>query len=329
MAKNLFFSYSRANVDVVSTLAADATSLGNQTWIDHELTGGQRWWDEVLRQIRACDIFVTALSPAFVASKACEAEYAYAAAMGKPILPVMVEPGVADSLLPPELSQIQRVDYTGADKTSLSALARGLAQMPNATPLPDPLPPPPPVPATYLFDLKNEISSPDPLDVQKQRRLLDQVEEQFEAGHDPLALRELLREFRGRDDLLVRTANRIGELESRIPTVTSVGALKSAAAPAAGDGSERSAPPTDPMRMPAAPTAAELGQRATPAALTSQPERSEDDVHAGWWIAPIVFGVLGGIVAWLAVRQTNAKTARNMFIAGVIANIIWLGFAGG
>ena len=84
----VFLSYSRDDARQLAVLAEDIRSLGHQAWLDQELTGGQRWWDHILQEIRECDAFVSAVSTSSMDSRACTAEYEYALALGKPILPV-------------------------------------------------------------------------------------------------------------------------------------------------------------------------------------------------------------------------------------------------
>lgn len=119
---------------------------GHDAWLDRDLTGGQRWWDHILQSIRDCDTFVVALSSASLESRACQSELQYATALGKPVLPVLVKRDVSDGLMPPALAELQRVDYTQADKAAFAALNRGLTTMPAAPPLPAELPPEPEVP---------------------------------------------------------------------------------------------------------------------------------------------------------------------------------------
>ena len=59
----IFISYSSKNRDLVRTLAADLKALGHDVWFDVELTGGQLWWDNILDQIRGCDLLIAALTP--------------------------------------------------------------------------------------------------------------------------------------------------------------------------------------------------------------------------------------------------------------------------
>ena len=47
-------------------VADDIRTLGHAVWLDQELSGGQSWWDQILEQVRACDVFVFALAPEFL-----------------------------------------------------------------------------------------------------------------------------------------------------------------------------------------------------------------------------------------------------------------------
>ena len=110
-----FISYNRLSQITAKNLAEDIKSLGYTVWIDEELTGGQIWWDQILEKIRGCDLFIFVLEPMALSSTACTREYCYAADLGKPILPVLISEGVALTLLPPALSQIQYVNYSKQD----------------------------------------------------------------------------------------------------------------------------------------------------------------------------------------------------------------------
>ncbi|MCX7111260.1 MAG: toll/interleukin-1 receptor domain-containing protein [Proteobacteria bacterium] len=60
---NIFISYNRTSEAIVKTLADDIEALGHNPWFDQELSGGQAWWEQVLKQIRDCDVFILILSP--------------------------------------------------------------------------------------------------------------------------------------------------------------------------------------------------------------------------------------------------------------------------
>jgi hypothetical protein len=219
--KRAFVSYSRTNLDVVTQLVQDLQAVGVQTWHDQTLTGGQRWWDNILANIRECDIFIFALSPESWASEACRSELAYVQHLSKAILPVLVADGINLNLLPAPLNEIQVADYRRCDKEAAFALVKSINTAPASPALPDPLPAPPPVPVSYLSNLKERIDSTAPLGAQEQIGLIFELEAGLRDGRPPGELRDLLVSLRRRDDLLAKIATRIDEalatLESTPP----------------------------------------------------------------------------------------------------------------
>jgi hypothetical protein len=49
----------------------------------------------------------------------------------------------------------------------------------------------------------------------------------------------------------------------------------------------------------------------------------------GWWLLPILLGIVGGVIAWGAVRERDRERSQWLLIAGIISTVIWLGIAGG
>ena len=47
-------------------------------------------------------------------------------------------------------------------------------------------------------------------------------------------------------------------------------------------------------------------------------------VSPAWWILPIIFGWLGGIIAWAATRDRDGRMARNMLITGLAVTAVVL-----
>lgn len=210
--RRVFVSYSRNNLDVVKQLIDDMKAVGIETWHDQALTGGQRWWDNILSNIRECDIFVFALSPESWDSEACKSELDYVVQLGKPILPVLVSEGININLLSPPLNEIQVTDYRGRDKEAAFALLKSINTAPASVRLPDPLPPPPRVPVSYLSTLKDRIDSDDPLSSQDQITLFFELEQEVQEGNSPTETRDLLLRLRRRDDLLAKIASKIDAL---------------------------------------------------------------------------------------------------------------------
>jgi len=207
--KRVFVSYSRHNVDEVTRLIHDLNAVGVDTWHDQTLTGGQRWWDSILANIRESEIFISALSPESLESEACKSELFYAERLGKPVLPVVVAEGVNVNLLPKALSQIQYTDCRSGDKESIFALLKSIMSTPQSPPLPDPLPAAPAVPISYLGNLNDRIESPEPLSSQDQITLLFELEEARREGRSPTEVRDLLLRLKRRDDLLAKIAIKI------------------------------------------------------------------------------------------------------------------------
>ncbi len=46
-------------------------------------------------------------------------------------------------------------------------------------------------------------------------------------------------------------------------------------------------------------------------------------IKSNWWyLLPIFLGVIGGIIAWVALKSHDGKLAKNSLILGVILNVI-------
>lgn len=202
----VFVSYSRHNLDVVTQLTADLRDVGVNIWYDQKLSGGQKWWDQILAGLRDCDIFIFALSPQSLESEACKNELDYVAQLNKFILPVQVADGVNLGFLPSPLNEFQVTDYRKLDKQQAFAVLRAINTAPAPAPLPAPLPEPPPVPVSYLSTLKQQIDSDEPMTYKTQLWLISELEEELKK--DPAA-RDLLLRLKARDETLAKIAIKI------------------------------------------------------------------------------------------------------------------------
>ncbi|MBE9031834.1 TIR domain-containing protein [filamentous cyanobacterium LEGE 11480] len=211
----IFISYSRKDEPAVSGLSEAFDELGHSVWFDHELSGGQDWWDQILTNICACDIFVFVLSPNSLNSTACKREYVYAGELHKRILPILVAEGVSPNLLPGILSQIQFVDYRSPDHMAALKLAKALNSLPDALPLPDPLPDPPKIPVSYLSSLTQKIEA-DSLNFEEQSSILFDLKRALEANDTKQDAMTLLRKFRVRRDLLATIGDEIDQLVGKL-----------------------------------------------------------------------------------------------------------------
>lgn len=207
--ERVFVSYSRNNLATVTNLIQDLKAVGIEAWHDQTLTGGQRWWDNILAQIRNCEVFVFALSPEALDSEACKSELSYVSQLGKAILPVLVAEEVNLNLLSYPLNEIQVTDYRRRDKDAAFALVKAIYKASAPAPLPDPLPNPPPVPVSYLATLKERINTSDALDPQEQKALVFELEAGLREGRSLTEIRDLLLSLKRRDDLLAKVASMI------------------------------------------------------------------------------------------------------------------------
>ena len=250
----IFLSYARETTSAAKTLAEDIERLGYATWLDQDLHGGKAWWDQILAQIRDCEIFVLALSPDSVRSTACGREAGYAETLGKPILPIMVAEGVG--VLPARLSKIHYVDYRKQDRDALADLARALRAMPPPIALPQPLPEPPAIPLSYLERIAEQIDAETPLSSKDQSEIVSELRGGLNEAETAADARALLRRLAKRPELLARIGREIEELLGDATAPRKVDpAAQAASTPASGPAANWQKPwggtpaPTSPDRI--------------------------------------------------------------------------------
>jgi serine/threonine kinase PknH len=229
----IFITYSSRDEAAVAGLLTALRQAHEQIWLDEQLAGGQQWWGVILEQIRASDVFVIAFSQHWINSKPCQAEFDYARALNKSILPVQVGP--VDSMRANPLASTQIIDFQSPDTAAGIQLMYALnASRDQGTPLPNPLPPEPPVPYEYLARLHELVSSREQLDPHRQDMMIAEFRQRFvEDGSDPGAcadLERLLQTVWGRMDLVPATRTAV---ETLIEEVRQRSARHVAAAPAA------------------------------------------------------------------------------------------------
>ena len=209
----IMISYNRKSEAIIRILVKHLEEQGHTVWFDQDLSGGQVWWDQILAEVRECDIFVFALSPEALKSTACKREYKYADDLRKPILPILVTGGVSIKLLPPALSQIQYVDYRKQDIGTANRLARALSSIPSPMPLPDPLPNPPQIPTSYLGSLAEKVrTTSEQLSFAEQSSLVFELKRALRNLETADDTHKLLVELRKRRDLFATIAEEIDEL---------------------------------------------------------------------------------------------------------------------
>lgn len=211
----LFVSYARRDAAAVTRLHADLEQAKHVAWFDRDLEGGERWWDTILEQIRRCELFMFVLSPDSLRSRACRAELAYAVALDRPVLPVMVR-DVNVELAPDPIGITHVVDYRERTPESAIALLIAVTQARRAVPLPDPLPTPPPAPVTDLGSLRDRIVA-DQLGVTEQQELVSALRRHVDNTDQHPTLLALLEQFRSRPDVVASVARDIDGLLAAIP----------------------------------------------------------------------------------------------------------------
>lgn len=241
----LFVSYPRSAAEPVRELAAHLERLGQNVWVDQQLSGGQDWWDTILERIRACDCFMFALCEEALRSKACRAELDYAHRLDRVILPMVVGPPVPDQVLPRYLSKLHRVD--AGDPLQV---ARALLHLPDPRPLPSPLPEPPPVPISYLDELADVVDRPS-LTLTDQRNLVGALKQRLARDEDRDAAITLLHRLRERSDVYAGVAD---EVDATLATYQGSGEVGAPTEPVTvAEGPEppparRDQPPSTPLR---------------------------------------------------------------------------------
>jgi hypothetical protein len=197
----VFLSYAHQDKATATALARDLEELEGSVWLDKSLTGGQRWWDEILQQIRACRLFVLAVSPHSVTSGACLAESAYAMRLERPFLAVRV--GKVDLLsAPADIRRLQLVDFVANDADSIRALARAVINAPQPDPLPEVLPDEPPMPESYR-DRFSQLFARE-LPVADQISACARLKMDVESDQNADEARELLGVLRDRHDVVFK-----------------------------------------------------------------------------------------------------------------------------
>ncbi|PJF23219.1 MAG: hypothetical protein CUN56_01990 [Phototrophicales bacterium] len=119
----LFISYARDNKNYCTEIAK-LLARTHEVWVDDRIHMGQNWWEEIVKQIVACDGFILLVSPDSLESEYCKQELNLARAMHKMIFPVLITPGVS---LPEHLAHLQYADVSkGLTSQSVSDLLTSL-----------------------------------------------------------------------------------------------------------------------------------------------------------------------------------------------------------
>lgn len=210
----LFVSYARVNGDGVEHLMSTLTPE-HTVWFDRDISPGQAWWDEIVKEIRACDCFIVALTPAWLSSVFCRAEWDYAVALEKPCVPIELSP-VDPLTVPPELNRLHRLAWNTYDTALPTKLLDAIRHQP-AAPTKSPLPPTPPMPIEPLEQLKEQVRQL-PADFDQQTALLRHIRAYLGEGVWAIRAQALLQELHTHPNILASVRDQIEQLTPRLGT---------------------------------------------------------------------------------------------------------------
>jgi hypothetical protein len=212
--KRVFLSYPRTSRATVEALAHHLRRCGFDTYFDEQLSGGQPWWEELLDHIEVCDVFMPVLAADYIESVPCRSEAEFAEALGRPIIPVAVEPDIPLRMFPPRIVNTHCVSFDARDTGTWFDVVRALNNTPPAPPPPTPRPPRPPTPVTYLTDLADRVHFAGELTRQEQVLLLEDLKARYHGDAD---VRALTRRFADRTDLYQHVALQVAALLNQVP----------------------------------------------------------------------------------------------------------------
>jgi TolB-like protein len=128
MSQGIFISYSREDQKQALALLNMLRKEGYDVWIDQEaIPGASIWSDEIVQNIKSCDIFLALLSESSVSSPNVAKEIGLAAEHGKTILPIEIGVFELPGRLEYALAGIQKTDYHN-EEAILHAIQRQTAK---------------------------------------------------------------------------------------------------------------------------------------------------------------------------------------------------------
>lgn len=110
ISMKLFISYAFVDKWQVTEIVRILRETPHDPWFDHRLIAGQDWQQQLLKAISDCDAFVYVLSPESIDSEWCQWEFAQAAHLRKPIIPILIR---FSKDIPPAIASRQYIDCTG------------------------------------------------------------------------------------------------------------------------------------------------------------------------------------------------------------------------
>ncbi|MAW94518.1 MULTISPECIES: toll/interleukin-1 receptor domain-containing protein [unclassified Leeuwenhoekiella] len=217
----LFISYSRAQVEEVKDISEFLGYLDYSCWFDHKLGAGTEWWNEILKQIRECDIFLFVLSKESNQSQACMAELTYAEGLGKYMMGLRVD-DLSSSFMPPVLKDNNLTSYRPDDPKRKNLLVKSLRELEQTKPYVhdkghyDQVPTPP-MPISGLSKLHSMVRKRENLTMEEQKDLLFEIELLLDRKTEkPENIDIILNDFLNRNDVNHYIGKRIDALRNKL-----------------------------------------------------------------------------------------------------------------
>ena len=210
-----FLTYARPDADAANVLGADLEALGWNVWLDKRLSGGQDWWDEILSQIRAAEVYVFGLSSHSIRSEACLSELHYALATERSILTIRFDDTPIEAA-PDRLRRIQAVDLATRSPEAVLALAKAISRISPSPPASKEVQPPP-VPESYASRFLARLMARD-LPYREQMEILTSLRIDLNSQEDRSEVRRFLMMLRERTDVAFSIANEADLLLAKLET---------------------------------------------------------------------------------------------------------------
>ncbi|MBN1565945.1 MAG: toll/interleukin-1 receptor domain-containing protein [Anaerolineae bacterium] len=106
----IFISYSRRDRAFVELFYPQLADHGFSVWYDSQIPGGEKWLAFIIDQIRRSQLVIAILSPDSINSEWVNLECGMAIGLGKPIIPLLIDPSVT---IPSYLATYQAITYHG------------------------------------------------------------------------------------------------------------------------------------------------------------------------------------------------------------------------
>src|SRR5262245_49355952 len=122
MGRRVFISYDHSDGALVKSgsggigLATSLETDRHDVYYDEHLQDepGVNWWERILDEIEACDLFIAVLSLAYAESRPCRLEWEYASQLERTVLAIH-EDELDAGLFPPALAEAQWLLYRPTD----------------------------------------------------------------------------------------------------------------------------------------------------------------------------------------------------------------------